>query len=76
MHDWNMLPTERLDDLQVYKRLLILHTELDEISKRTWSLSAATAIATAALLIRTLASGLYDSALRSFATDDESSNRS
>jgi ribosomal protein S4 len=56
---------QRLDDLQVYKRLINLVEELEQLSKRAWSLSSSTALMVAAVLVRRLASALYRASLRS-----------
>ncbi len=53
------LLAERVDDLTVYKRLLRLVEELEWLSKRCWSLAAATSLQVASIMIRKLASGLY-----------------
>lgn len=50
---------ERLDDLQVYKRLLALVEELEALAVRCWSPAAATALLAASKIVRTVASALY-----------------
>lgn len=50
---------EMLDNLTVYRRLILLHEELDHLSKRCWSPAAGRAHAVAAAIIRALASGIW-----------------
>ena len=50
---------EMLDNLTVYRRLILLHEELDHLSKRCWSPAAGRAHAVAAAIVRALASGIY-----------------
>jgi hypothetical protein len=58
---WDHPPVvrERLDDLQVYKRLLRLVEELEALAAVCWSPAAATALRAAGAVVRTLASGLF-----------------
>ncbi|MFC4294008.1 hypothetical protein ACFO0A_02920 [Novosphingobium tardum] len=53
------LRADRLDDLQVYKRLHALIAELEDMAERCWSLAAATSLKVVSQLIRTVASGLW-----------------
>ena len=50
---------EMLDNLTVYRRLILLHEELDHLSKRCWSPTAGRAHAVAATIVRALASGIW-----------------
>ena len=50
---------EMLDNLAVYRRLILLHEELDHLSKRCWSPAAGRAHAVAAAIVRALASGIW-----------------
>ena len=50
---------EMLDNLTAYRRLILLHEELDHLSKRCWSPAAGRAHAVAAAIIRALASGIW-----------------
>jgi hypothetical protein len=51
---------ERIDNLQVYKRLLALVEELDELAKRCWSPAAATSVKSTSIIVRAIASALYE----------------
>jgi hypothetical protein len=48
-----------LDDLQVYRRLLDLATELRELADAAWSPASSTALLAAATIIRRLASAVF-----------------
>ena len=50
---------EMLDNLTAYRRLILLHEELDHLSKRCWSPAAGRAHAVTAAIIRELASGIW-----------------
>ena len=54
---------EMLDNLTVYRRLILLHEELDHLSKRCWSPAAGNAHAVAAAIVRALASSLWRTGL-------------
>jgi hypothetical protein len=50
---------ERLNDLQVYARLVRTSEELRSLSRRCWSTCSRTGLEASAVVIRTLASALY-----------------
>jgi hypothetical protein len=50
---------ERLDDLEVYRYLVVIAAEVQDRASRCWSRTAATTLAAAATVLRRLASGLY-----------------
>ena len=52
-------PHEKLDNLTVYRRLIQLHEELDYIAARCWSPAAGRAHAFSAVIIRALASAIW-----------------
>jgi hypothetical protein len=60
---------QRLDDLQVYRRLHRLVEELDGLAAQCHSVAAATAIKAAAALVKATASGLYKHSLEAVAQD-------
>jgi hypothetical protein len=49
----------RLDDLVVYRRLIQFHEELDDLSKRCWSVASAAALEVAKVMIRLIASAVW-----------------
>lgn len=49
---------ERVDDLAAYQHLVHEASQLQELSRRCWSVASATALRSAALLVRSLASAL------------------
>lgn len=53
-----ILPAERLDDLTVYGRLVRLGHELEELSRRCWSLRSMTALQATCQVVRSIASAL------------------
>jgi hypothetical protein len=50
---------DRLNDLQVYRKLLELSQDTGTLSQQCWSLVGSTALAAASVLLRSLASGVY-----------------
>lgn len=60
-------PMDRLDDLQVYRKLHALVEELDGIANRSMSPAAATAIRAVTRLVKALASGLYKQSIEAMA---------
>lgn len=60
-------PMDRLDDLQVYRKLHAVVEELDGVSNRSMSPAAATAIEATTKLVRALASGLYKQSIEAMA---------
>jgi hypothetical protein len=54
---------ERLDDLQVYRLLIDEAAQLETAATSCWSTGAATALAAASRVIRTLASAIYKASL-------------
>ena len=50
---------ERLDDLQVYRLLIAEAALLEKAASSCWSIGAATALAAASRVVRTLASAIY-----------------
>ena len=53
------LIAERLDDLEVYKRLVLLANELDWLSRRCASPASETALQVGSVVVRRLASALF-----------------
>jgi hypothetical protein len=60
---------ERLDDLQVYRRLHRLVEELAGLADRCHSVAAATALRASSELVKTTASGLYRHSLEAVASN-------
>jgi hypothetical protein len=50
----------RQDDLAIYKRLITICEELETLAAQSWSPASATSIRATAMLVRTLASGLWN----------------
>ena len=69
-------PHEKLDNLTVYRRLILLHEELDHLSRRCWSPAAGRAHAVAAAIVRALASGLWRQGIvNSWRADDDGASQ-
>jgi hypothetical protein len=60
---------ERLDDLQVYRRLHRLVEDMTGLADRCHSVAAATAIRASAELVKATASGLYKHSLEAVASN-------